>query len=110
MHWSLRLILDLPKSILLFRKNHIRFAKLQKIEDKYGSIASFKAMLKDPELAVAEVEIYIDFLPEVMENKEKYSTEDMEFFLEKGEEYGILRRVKEHNPELDDSWKRCEEE
>jgi len=110
MHWSLRLILDLPKSILLFRKNHIRFAKLQKIEDKYGSIAGFKAMLEDPELAVAEVEIFMDLLPEVMENTEKYSAEEMEFFLGKGEEYGILRRVEERTSEPDDSWKRWEEE
>lgn len=110
MHWSLRLILDLPKSILLFRKNHIRFAKLQKIEDKYGSIAGFKAMLEDPELSVAEVEIYMDLLPEVMENREKYSTEEIKFFLLKGEEYGILRRVEDSPVEPDDSWKRWEEE
>ena len=110
MHWSLRLILDLPKSILLFRRNHIRFAKLQKIEDKYGSIAGFKAMLEDPELSVAEVEIYIDLLPEVMENTEKYSAEEMEFFIGKGEEYGVLQRVDDMPVDPDESWRKWEEE
>jgi len=110
MHWSLRLILDLPKSILLFRKNHIKMTKLHKIEKKHGSIASFKAMILDPELSQAEMEIYVDLLPEIMENTEIYSTEEMEWFLAKGEEYGILKRVEERHPEPDDSWKRWEEE
>jgi hypothetical protein len=109
MHWSLRLILDLPKSILLFRKNHIKMTKLHKIEKKHGSIASFKAMILDPELSQAEMEIYVDLLPEIMENTEIYSTEEMEWFLTKGEEYGILKRVEE-SPPIDDSWKRWEEE
>ena len=86
MHWSLRLILDLPKSILLFRKNHIKMTKLHKIEKKHGSIASFKAMILDPELSQAEMEIYVDLLPEIMENTEIYSTEEMEWFLAKGED------------------------
>ena len=38
--------------------------KLHKIEKKHGSIASFKAMILDPELSQAEMEIYVDLLPE----------------------------------------------
>ena len=45
-----------------------------------------------------------------MENREKYSTEEIEFFLLKGEEYGILRRGEDSPVEPDDSWKRWEEE
>ncbi|MGI9312173.1 MAG: hypothetical protein ACR2O9_01370 [Alphaproteobacteria bacterium] len=83
--------------------------KLQKIEKKNGSIAGFKAMIEDPIFAKAEVEIYVDLLPEIMENAKKYSPEDLQYFLSKGVEYGVLHEMEDTAVEIDDSWKRWEE-
>lgn len=109
MHWSLRMIIDLPKAILTFRKSHIMMSKIQKVEKKEGSIAGFKTMLTYPSFEGAEVEIYMDMLPEVMDNKEKYSSKEIKWFLARGEEYGILKRV-DTPVEPDDSWRKWEEE
>ena len=109
MHWSLRMILDMPKAILLFRKTHIMMGKIQKVEKKEGSIAGYKAMLEYPTLAEAEVEIYIDLLPEVMEKTDNYSAKEIEWFLNKGEELGVITRI-ETTPEPNDDWRRWEEE
>tara|TARA_R100000544_G_C2207299_1_gene49997 strand:- start:95 stop:427 length:333 start_codon:yes stop_codon:yes gene_type:complete len=110
MHWSLKLILDLPKAILEFRRNHIKAARLHKIEKKHGSIAGYKAMLKDPEFSHAEVDIYMDMLPEILECKDDYSPLELEWFLTKGEEYGVLKRVEDIPVEPDESWRKWEEE
>ena len=109
MHWSLKLILDMPRAVLEFRRNHISSTHLQKIEKKQGLIVAFREMLKDSRLSPAEVEIYIDLLPEVMEDTTKFSPEDLQWFFSKGEEYGVLKRVEE--PTLpDNSWKKWEEQ
>lgn len=109
MHWFLRMILDMPKAVLHFRKSHIMMNKLHKIEVKNGSIAGFKAMLKYPELASKEIEIYMDMLPEVMEQSEKYSPDELSWFLNKGQEFGVLE-ILETLPQPDDSWKKWEEQ
>lgn len=110
MHWSLKLILDLPSAILEFRRNHIKAARLHKIEKKLGSIAGFKAMLNDPQFANADEEIYMDMLPEILANKEDFSEEDLLWFLNKGEEYGILKRVTDDKIQDSSLWKQWEEQ
>jgi hypothetical protein len=83
--------------------------RINKIENKHGSIAGFKAMLLEPLLNHAQEEIYLELLQEVMENKSDYKSEDLNWFFAKGEEYGFLRRVEE--PTLpDNSWKKWEEQ
>ena len=109
MHWTLKLILDLPSAILEFRRNHIKAARLHKIEKKHGSIAGFRAMLKDPEFAKAEIDIYMDMLPEIMASKEKYTSQEITWFLDKGEEYGVLKIVDDTPVEPNNDWKKWEE-
>ena len=84
-------------------------SRIHKVEMKEGSIGGFKAMLKEPGLNHAQEEIYLELLPEVMENKTEYKSDDLAWFFAKGEEYGFLLRVEE--PTLpDNSWKKWEEQ
>lgn len=114
MHWSLRMILDMPKAVIVFRRNHRMMARLQKIEEKEGAIASFKSMMEYPSLQVAIEEIYIDMLPEVMEKSDTFDSDEMEWFLLLGEAMGVLKRMEDDSPlgenNLNQEWKKWEEE
>ena len=108
MHWSLKIIIDMPRAILEFRRNHIKMSRLHKVEKEHGSIAGYKAMLEDPDLAKAELAIYVDMLPLVMEDANKYSEQELEWFLGRGEELGVIKKIEEA-PIIDDSWRKWEE-
>jgi len=114
MHWSLRMILDMPKAVIVFRRNHRMVARLQKIEEKEGAIASFKSMMEYPSLQVAIEEIYIDMLPEVLDKSDTFDSDEMEWFLLLGEAMGVLKRqdddLLDSENDLNHEWKKWEEE
>ena len=110
MHWSLRMIIDLPSAILTFRRNHRMMNRLSKIEKTEGSIASFREMMTYPKLAQAEHEIYVDMLPEIMEDADSFDTDELEWFLECGEQMGIIQRIEGLAPPPNNDWKSWEEE